>query len=300
MNKYPVILDTDPGIDDAIAIIVLLSYAREQVKLVLASYGNISVDHTTNNALTMLSLCHCDDIPVVKGTAHPDNDHYVDAANIHGSDGLFGLKSDRPCGQAVIGDYLQITYDAIVAQGMVDYIVLGPLTNLALLIKRFPDVLDHIHQVIIMGGGLTFGNVTKEAEFNIHCDAESAQYVFDTVPKLVMAALDVTTSVAFTLEQIADIQAIGTPLAQSMAFILEKNYHTCVAYGEPGATMHDSTAVVYYLFPELFEVEWCGISVDCITHYGKTIRHEDQKNIGVIVKTDPQDILQKIHDSIED
>lgn len=296
-----IILDTDPGIDDAIAIIVLLSYLKENVELILSSYGNISVDNTTRNALTILTLLERN-IPVVKGVdkpAHLDNlDSFKDASNIHGEDGLFGLRVDKLIANPIEGDFLEITYNTIKKHGKVDYITLGPLTNLALLVQKYPDVVDYIDNVVTMGAGIDMGNITKHAEFNIHCDAESAEYVFKNIKKLALIPLNTSTTVAFTLEQIADIEKIGTDLAKAMAMILTHNYHSCVAYGEPGSVMHDSTAVLYYLFPDLFNTKKCGITVNCDEYYGKTSIVEERKNITMTTTVEPQILLEKIANCI--
>lgn len=294
-----IILDTDPGIDDAIAIIHLLANAGDRVDCVLSSYGNISVEKTTVNALKMVELCGYD-IPVIKGARLPDNDKYEEAGHIHGKDGLGGLEIGSLKKSAVEGDFLQIIYDRIKKAGKVDYITLGPLTNLALLIKRFPDVTSFIDRVISMGGGVAFGNITPHAEFNIHCDAKSADYVFEKISSLALAPLDTTTGVAFTLAQIEKIEELGTALAKAAAKVLTANYHSCVAYGENGSTMHDATAVMYYLEPSLFETEQCGIGVCCEgEEYGKTYVIPDRKNITLIKKVNEQEVLKKITESIK-
>lgn len=297
LNK--IILDTDPGIDDAVAIILLLRECGERVSTIVSSYGNISIENTTKNTLAMLTLLGFD-IPVIKGSTTPDNDKYIDAANIHGVDGLGGLQVETGNKKAIEGDYLKLLYDAIISAGMVDYITLGPLTNLALLMKRYPDVCSHIDKIVTMGGGIEMGNVTEFAEFNIHCDGESADFVFENAKKLALIPLNVTTSVAFNLDQISAIGEIGTPVAVAMEKILTANYYSCVKFGEPGSVMHDSTAVLYYLFPELFEVKLCGIGVNCSNHYGETYIKPDFTNISLVTKADTNECINKITSCIID
>lgn len=301
----PIILDTDPGIDDAIAMIVLFAHCKERVQLMVSSYGNISIEKTTKNALTMTSLCKVD-IPVLKGASLPDNDSYIDAPHIHGADGLGDLEVSVPTAKPVDleGDYLQYLFDTICKAGKVDYITLGPLTNLARLIKRFPEVLSHINSVVAMGGGFDMGNVTPHAEFNIHCDAEAADYVFSlgSLPehpvKISLIPLNTSITVAFSLEQIAQIEAIGTPLALAASKILTANYHSCVGYGEHGSTMHDASAVLYYLFPELFSTEQCKVTVDCTKQlYGKTVK-QNNGSVTVTKHTKAEELLLKITQSI--
>ena len=306
MANRKIILDCDPGIDDAVAMAVLLKARGEQVKLVFATYGNIPLEKTARNALSLLALLGAADIPVLRGAEHPGpgNAAYEDASYIHGGDGLGGLQgSDLLKGlsarKALEGYTLRMVYDAVMeeAEG-VDYITLGPMTNLSALIARFPDVAERLHRVVAMGGGIGLGNVTEYAEFNFYCDAESARHVLSATPRLILAPIDITTQVAFGPEQIAAIGAAGTPVALAMEAMLTLNYNQCVAYGEPGATMHDSTAVLAYLYPELFEFRACGIRVECgKERYGESTVAEGS-NVRLIVNTDPARLLEIIAKSL--
>jgi len=305
-TERAIILDCDPGIDDAVAIAVLLRARRERVRLVFTTYGNIPLEKTTRNALSLLALLGAADIPVARGAAQPGpgNAAYEDASYIHGGDGIGGLQSSElfqslQVKEPLEGDALRIVYDAIVEAGSADYITLGPMTNLSALIKRFPDVVGRLNQVVTMGGGIGLGNVTEFAEFNFYCDAESAQHVLSTVPSLVLAPIDITTQVNFSMEQIAAIGAAGTPAAQAMEAMLTLNYKQCVAYGEPGATMHDSTAVLAYLYPELFEFKACGIRMECgKERYGESTVAEGS-NVQLMVKTEPARLLELIAESLK-
>jgi len=306
LNDRKIILDTDMGIDDAVAVIVLLKLCKERIKTVFTSYGNTSLENATQNALAMLSLAGAVNIPVVCGAEKPGpgNGVYEDAGHIHGEDGLGGLRGVPPLSglklkEAIKGDYLQIIYDAIIEEDKIDYIALGPLTNLSALIKRFPDVLNKIDHAAVMGGGIGMGNVTEFAEFNFYCDAESADHVLSVVPKLTLAELSLTTSVAFDLPRIAAVGEAGTVISKVMEAALVYNYHQCVAYGEPGSTMHDSAAVIAYTHPELFEFKTCSIRVECEKErYGESVLIQDGKNIRLAKKTDPDKILSVIAKNI--
>lgn len=299
MENCPIILDTDPGIDDAVALAVLNYYCPERVRLILTSYGNISVEKTTRNAQTLRALLGWE-VPVVKGSVCPENNRYEEAAHIHGADGLGGLRLEEPLelGEAEDGDFLQRVRDMICTLGPVEYITLGPLTNLAALLRRFPEVRPHIARVVCMGGGFGVGNVTKWAEFNIHCDAESADFVFAELPEIALIPLNITNKVAFDLEQIAEMTQPDTPLCRAMGQILRMNYHACVNYGEKGSTMHDSAAVLYALFPELFETERCGVRVDRGEHYGETLREESRRNVILPREAQTPALLERIAEAI--
>jgi len=269
MKECAIILDCDPGIDDAVAMAVLLRACGERVKLVVTSYGNVSIEKTTRNALGMLALLGAD-VPVARGAARPGpgNAVYENAAYIHGGDGLgglwgSGLLNQLPVREALEGDALQIVYDAIVEEGCADYIALGPLTNLSALMRRFPEAAARLRRVVVMGGGIGMGNVSEFAEFNFHCDAESAGHVLSAVQGVTLVPIDVTSRVYFDLEGIAAVGAAGTPVARAMEAMLAANYRACLAYGDAGAVVHDATAVMAYLRPELFEFKTCGVRAAC-------------------------------------
>jgi len=300
-----VILDADPGIDDAVAMAVLFKTCKERVILMVSTYGNVPLDKSTLNASSLIALLDASHIPLVRGSdiPGPGNAVYEDASYIHGSDGLGGLQDgdllkNLPAKEVIEGDYLQIVYDTIVKAGSVDYITLGPMTNLSALITRFPDVTERLNQVIVMGGGIGLGNVTEFAEFNFYCDAESVQNVLSNMKNIVLAPIDITTQVNFNMEQIAAIGAAGTDLAKAMEHILAANYEQCVAYGEPGATMHDSTAVLAYLYPELFEFKTCGIKIECgKERYGESTVVSGN-NVQLTTKTDPEKLLEIISENL--
>ena len=305
MSKRKIIFDSDPGIDDAVAIAVLLKACKERVKLFLSTYGNTSVENTTRNAECVLSLLGAD-IPIIRGsqTPSPGNGTYVDAAYIHGGDGIGGLQNsdvfkNLTVRKAIDGDFVKIVYEAIVEEGSVDYIAIGPLTNLSALIKRYPDVTERINHAIIMGGSIGFGNITEFAEFNFYCDAESAGHVLSSLPRMTLTPLNITTQVAFNLAEIARIGEAGTKAATFMEAILTTNYHQCIAYGDSGSTMHDSTAILAYLYPELFKSEQCGIRVNCDKErYGECTIEKDGNNVQLIAETNPKRLLEIIQEAV--
>ncbi len=179
-----------------------------------------------------------------------------------------------------------------------DYLTIGPLTNLFLLLSRFPDAKEHIGRVVSMGGGIGKGNVTPEAEFNIHCDPAAAAFVFRELPETALVPLNVTNQIAFSLEEIQNI-ASGGELSRVMGRILEQNYHACVRYGEQGSTMHDAAAALYCLFPELFTAERCGIEVDVSeAHFGRTRITEARRNVNLIVSADTERVKALIGGSV--
>ena len=305
MIKRRIILDSDPGIDDAVAIAVLFKECAERVKLFFSTYGNNSLENTTRNAESILSLLNAD-IPLVRGSQKPGpgNGTCEDASYIHGDDGIGGLQNsdllkNLPVKRAIEGDYLKIVYEAIAEEESIDYIALGPLTNLSALIERFPQIVEQIGSVTVMGGGIGKGNITEFAEFNFYCDAESANKVLSVIPNLTLVPLDITSKVAFDLDSISKIGSAGTNISAFMEAILTFNYHKCLTYGDQGSVMHDSTAVLAYLHPELFKFVSCGIRVNCgMERYGESTVLKDGNNVQLVVETDPVQILDRIAECI--
>lgn len=294
-----IILDTDPGIDDAVAIAVLMKHAGDRVKLILAGYGNIGADKAVRNASLMMNLLEIEDIPIVKASEKPKNGGWEEAQHIHGGDGIGGVSADYPSGyqNVITGDFPEIAYQKIKESGKVDYITLGPLTNLAKLIERYPDVVDSIETVVTMGGGIGKGNIRPFAEFNIFSDPYSAEYVFERAKKLCLVPLNTTLTVSLDMEQIDSVEE-KTPLDSAMKKILTANYHNCVKYGEPGSTMHDSTAVLYLLCPELFKTVSCGIEVDLGERLGETKITPKRNNVLLTTECQSEILIEKILQSI--
>ncbi len=252
MNKLPVILDTDPGLDDAIAVGVLAAFCKERIAAIISSYGNVNVDTTTKNVLNLVNLYNIK-TDVIKGCEHPlSTKKYEDAPHIHGQDGLGGTTLKQSDQAAITTDPVKSLYEVIIKHNHVDYITLGPLTNLATLIDRYPDVVSHISRVVSMGGAFGMGNVTEHAEFNIYCDAAAASRCFNSDLHFTLVPLNTTHQVALSLEEIEGICVADNEVATIMKQILTANYHSNVAAGDEGSIVHDATAVMYYLFPEIF------------------------------------------------
>lgn len=290
----PIILDTDPGIDDAVAFAVLHHYAADAVKLIVTGYGNVKREHTVDNALTMCSLLNWN-VPVLPASEKALSGEYEPAPHIHGANGFGGLCLSHDGYKPLDSDdWIETLYRAVVAEDRVDYITLGALTNLAMLLRRHPDAKAHIGKIVTMGGGIGKGNVRPFAEFNIFCDPESADFVMQTAEELTLVPLNTTETVAFGKVQIEEIGKCGTPLADAMYTILSACHDSCIRFGEAGATMHDSTAVLAYLFPELFTSVRCGIDVNTADKPGCTTINPARSNIILTKETDAVLLLEKI------
>ncbi len=262
MNRYPIILDTDPGLDDTIAIAVIAAFAKDRLDTVITSYGNVSLSMTTHNFLRCCNLFDLTPPYIIQGADKPLlHDTLEDASQIHGADGLAGITVAPAALPIITENPIKALYERIKAAGTVDYITLGPLTNLALLLQNYPDIKQNINTVITMGGGFAKGNVTPYAEFNIYCDADAAKYVFDCGLPVLLMPLNATHQVALSLEDIDRLTRTRSVKSGHLRQILQTNYQTNTAQGDEGCIVHDACAVIAYLFPEAFRYQSANLTV---------------------------------------
>ena len=244
----PIIIDTDPGIDDAVAILLALASPELEVLGVVAVAGNLPLAVTAANALSLAELAGRPDIPVYAGCPRPIGDPLPDAKTSHGTGGLGDLKLPPPAGplQPRHGvDYLIETLTQA-APGSITLCALGPLTNIATALVMRPEITGAA-ELVLMGGG-SRGNTTPAAEFNIYADPLAAKIVFGSGLRITQVPLDVTEQVRSTPERIAPIAALGTRCGAAAATLLGPRR----AQGMPPMAMHDPCVVAYLLAPELF------------------------------------------------
>ena len=245
------IIDCDPGIDDALAIILALKHPEIQVDALTTVAGNTGIDNTTRNALKTLKLCDREDIPVYRGCAESLEGVVPRAATVHGNDGLGGYAhlieetSEEQEEHAV--DFL-IRY-ARENSGEFTLFVVGPCTNIAQAVRKDPEFVDHVKEVIIMGGGKGVGNATPVAEFNFWADALAAKEVFEAGFKdITMVGLNVTNTVSLEADVREIIRIFDTEISRFIYDMSQKNIDLYWQYyGRPISSMHDvltsSTAI---------------------------------------------------------
>jgi len=277
----PVWLDCDPGHDDMMAII--LAAYNPHVKLIGISttYGNSSVEHTTKNACGILEACGIKDVPIIKGASYAICNHKEEhmSEKIHGEDGL-GTSNKEKLPETNIqpvqkkNPYLYITEAILASPEKVHVVATGNLTNIAILLKAFPEVKENISQISFMGGAFNFGNITPSAEANIWHDPEAADVVIRCGLKVVMVPLEVTHTVLVTPEIIAEIEKMNSRFARLCVGVMQffsdayKN-----VYGFEAPPLHDPCAVAYIIAPELFEVKFCNTRIERVSDStkGRTI-----------------------------
>ncbi len=258
-----IILDTDPGIDDALALFLALASPEVTLEAVTTVQGNVSVEQTTYNALTLLTLAGRTDIPVAYGSAEPLVRKRVDAADFHGKNGLGNVTLPEP---TIVPGELQAV-DVIIEKimsnpGEITLVPIGPLTNIALAVRREPRIAQHVREVVIMGGAvLVPGNVTPSAEFNIFADPHAAHIVFHAGWPLRLVSLDVTARTLLPRQKIEELATHGTKVTTAIQQMMD--YYFTVhgpVYGNAGFQMHDPLCLVAAFQPDL--ITWKQAYVD--------------------------------------
>jgi len=260
--RRAVIIDTDPGLDDAVAIFLALACPEFDVLGITTVAGNIGLDTTTRNAGRLLSYAGRADIPVIAGARKPLRREGIDEAAIHGGDGLGGASFPEPA-QRAADDAVGWMATGLMAlpAGTIDVLALGPLTNIALLMRDHPDAARRIGRVVAMGGAVhEKGNVGPRSEFNIAYDPEAADIVFGFGVALTLIPLDVTRKVRADRAYVAELAASVRPGAQATARLIEAYFHG--TEGRESRPLHDPCVMLQALRPDLFGTQAMRISID--------------------------------------
>lgn len=262
-----IIIDTDPGQDDAVAILLALASPEEiDVLGIVAVAGNVGVHQNAVNARKVVELSGRRDIPVYKGSVRPLHRHLVTAEHVHGDTGLNGPDLPEPTIplQPQHGvDYIVETLMAA-EPGTITLCTLGPLTNIALALIREPAIAERIQEIVMMGGAyFEGGNITPSAEFNIYVDPEAADVVLRCGAPITILPLDVTHMMQSTPARLDAIRAIGNRSGQAVYEMLTfSEGFDLKKYGWEGAPLHDPTVIAYLLDPTLFEGRHCNVTVE--------------------------------------
>ncbi|HJG33749.1 pyrimidine-specific ribonucleoside hydrolase/ribosylpyrimidine nucleosidase [Jeotgalicoccus aerolatus] len=265
MSKINVWIDCDPGIDDAIA---LAAAAASQDALhihgISTVAGNQTIERVTNNALALSSFLKLD-VPVVRGAEGPLTRAKEDAGHVHGETGLGNTVLPKTEKQAEKGNTFQLIRDAIMnlpEDEKMTLVPVGPLTNIALLLKVYPEVNTRIKEIVLMGGG-TFGNRTPTAEFNIWGDPEAAKIVFDSDLPIVMCGLDVTHKSGLDRNQVEAMFTSQNEVQQAFGDMLKFYFDSPAYINSDLVHIHDAVAVIYVTNPEIFKGIQVSVDVDC-------------------------------------
>jgi inosine-uridine nucleoside N-ribohydrolase len=264
----PIVIDCDPGHDDAIAILLALASPEVELRGISTVAGNQTLDKTTTNALKVLELADRTDIPVVVGAAAPLQRTLRTAANVHGESGLDGPDLPAPSTTPVDGDVVDVLADWL-EPGVV-LVPTGPLTNVAKLLQAHPSAVE---KIVWMGGAIAEGNTTPAAEFNAYVDPEAARIVFESGLPVTMIGLDVTHLALFDsshAERLRGAGKAGKAVAELADFFLEFHRRR---YRFDGAPIHDAMAVAHVIDPTLVETVRCNIAIETSSEFcdGRTV-----------------------------
>ena len=261
-----IIIDTDPGIDDAMAILYALASPELDVIGLTTVFGNAHVETCTTNALRILEVAGRSDIPVAQGAGRPLAALYRGPATyVHGENGLADVPLPESTSGPVALDAAHFIIEQVLAApGEITLVPIGPLTNIALALLLCPELPQHLAGMVIMGGNAFVpGNSSPAAEANIMNDPEAADLVFGADCPIVMCGLDVTEETVMSSEQIAAIGELDNPRARLAAAILPfyRDFHM-MAGGLDGIHVHDSTCITYLIAPDLYGTRQHPIRVD--------------------------------------
>lgn len=256
--RLPIILDTDPGIDDAAAIAAALFAPQLDLQLMTTVAGNVSVEKTTRNGLQLLHFWNAD-VPLAQGAATPLLRSLRDAAYVHGESGMEGYDFVEHDRQPLAKPAFIALRDALMsAPEPITLVAIGPLTNIALLLMHYPECTFNIRRLVIMGGSAGRGNFTPNAEFNIAVDPEAAARVFQSGIEIVMCGLDVTNQAMLTPDYLATLPTLNR--TGKMLHALFSHYRSGTM--RTGVRMHDLCAIAWLVRPDLFTVKPCFVAVE--------------------------------------
>ncbi|MCH5464342.1 pyrimidine-specific ribonucleoside hydrolase RihA [Levilactobacillus tujiorum] len=303
-----IIMDCDPGHDDALAMMLAIANPELDLLAVTTSAGNQTPEKTLNNAMRLLTLMHHQEIPVAGGNRTPLMKPLETAGNVHGKSGLDGAELPDP--DFKVQDLTAIELIAKTLRESVDpvtLVVTGPMTNVALFLRVYPELKSKIERIVFMGGAMGLGNWTPSVEFNIYVDPEAAKIVLNAGIPLTMAPLNVTHKAQILKPEIAAVGDIDNPVAHAFKGLLDffEVYHENPKWGFKGAPLHDPCTIAWLIHPEMFKSELMNVDVET---QGELVRGETvcdyyeltgkPKNTEVLLDIDRPAFIQLIMDSL--
>ena len=264
MARQKIIIDTDPGQDDAVALLLAMASPELELLGITCVAGNVPLDLTARNARMVCELARRTDLPVYAGCDAPLSRKLVTAEHVHGKTGLDGPVLPDPQMPLQDRHAVEFIIDTVRETDGVILCPLGPLTNVATALRRAPDIADRIDRIVLMGGAyFEVGNITPTAEFNIYVDPEAAQTVFSSGVPLTVLPLDVTHKALVTQPRLDAFRALGTEVGRTVAewtgfferFDREK-------YGSAGAPLHDPCVIAWLLRPDLFTGREINVEIE--------------------------------------
>lgn len=305
MKKIPVIIDCDPGYDDALALVLALAHDKLDVKAITTTAGNIKIERTYKNAIRICRFLD-KDIRIGKGAKKPLFKEPEFATYVHSETGLSGANIPEDVPMPLEENTISVIKNELEnSKEKITLIVLGPLTNIALLFQIYPSLKEKIESIVIMGGAAVGGNITPSAEFNIYADAEAAKIVFEAGIPIIMAGLDITNEFQIYQNEFDDYKKLGH-VGIFVSEILEAYYNFYKTIGSKfkGPAIHDLLPIAYVIDPSLFEGEDYHVDVECKGEYtyGQTVVDfmgiNKNRNVKVLQSCNRESIIHMFKEAI--
>lgn len=267
MKKINIWIDCDPGIDDAV-MLAMAAASRDKLNILGISTvaGNQTIETVTENALRLADFLGLSDVPVVRGAKGPLTRPKSDAADIHGKNGIGDVELPKP--SITLASENAVPYMRDVIMGLpegekITLVPTGPMTNIALLLKTFPEVEEKIEQIVLMGGSTVEGNVTMTAEFNIWADPEAGKIVYDGNLPIVMCGLDVTNQCGLYRFQVEEMRKSDKPITAAIGDMLQFYFQSPAYESRDMECIHDAATILYLTDADLFDGFYGPVTVDC-------------------------------------
>lgn len=274
-DLIPIWIDTDTGVDDAVALLCALKLDKLVIRGISAVAGNVEHVKTFKNCRNVLAYAGREDIKVYPGAIKPMCVELDDASEVHGKDGLGGVViPDSPAEKETMHAWDAIYEAAKKEGGKLQIVAVGPPTNIANAIISHPDLKDMVERILIMGGAAVGGNATMAAEFNIYADPHSAETVMQSGIPVVMFGLDVTVDAYLDAKDIQDIRNYNTKISQFFADVVQANVNFYIKnYKREILCIHDACPLIYLQYPEIFTGQKAGVYVETQSRlsFGKTV-----------------------------
>lgn len=306
MTARNIIIDCDPGVDDAIALMLALRSPELAVQAITVVAGNVPLTLTQRNARQICELLGRIDVPIYAGCPRPMVRSLVTAEEVHGKTGLEGVTLPEPSMPLQSAHAVSCLIEMLRATAEPFTIAtLGPLTNIAVALVQAPDIAEKIERLVMMGGGITHGNITPVAEFNMYVDPHAAQVVFEADIPITLMSLDVTHQVLTTPARLEAIRTMGNSVSDVAAAVL--SYYGKAdeqKLGTDGAPLHDPCVIAYLLRPDLFTTYFGSIQVETSSPLtlGQTVvslAHPNRIPVDVVKDVDADGVYRLLIDRLE-
>lgn len=301
-----VIFDTDPGHDDAIALLMAAAASDLDLEVVTAVHGNHVLEKTARNALQILEVADRSDVSVAVGMAKPMVREPLITTHVHGETGLDGPELSEPTSDPIETHAVDTIIETVRTEEEVTIVAVGPLTNIGMAFRKAPEIVDQVSGLYLMGGAVGAGNQTPSAEFNILADPEAAAVVFESGVPITMVGLDATHQAILPAERFDELRRLDSAVGTMVADLLEfyaKFYRR--RYDIDGVVIHDALSVAGLLHPEVLETKDYAVSIDTTGEYtdGRTVVDvhdvtDTEPNASVAVDVQTERFFELLFDSL--